>query len=199
MNVLKVWFNLATQLKTVICCDWVAGGNRPHVEFSIEFGVCYQESHLYKQHWYFTAVFLKNNNKRANNKDLTLWTLSVWYHFMKSNSTFDLSSIQKPHQTDSTITFRHHLWSHHIYYCFAEVTFTAGETVCSSFTFLSFFLSQIRPRLAFHLVWTGRAGAGLWAARVPEGAELLLRYSLLHWDSHWIQSHCQAWIGGLSP
>ena len=50
-------------------------------------------------------------------------------------------------------------------------------------------------------IWSKWAGAGGGAAcvRGPQGAELALRCSLLHWDSLWIQSHCQAQIGGLSP
>lgn len=78
---------------------------------------------------------------------------------------------------------------------FVAVTFTAAESVWSSLAF--FYPSRFTFPSGLNRQGWGRPGA--LGGGGPGGVELQLRYSLLHWDSHWIQSHCQAWIEGLSP
>ena len=62
--------------------------------------------------------------------------------------------------------------------------------------------SRFHPDCLCIWFWARRGGLGVGAAGcagTAGGARLPQRYSLLHWDSRWIQSRCQAWVGGLSP
>lgn len=188
---------------------------RPHADFSTALWVWYQEgSHLYKQRW----SFLLSVYKSAKTVFFFFSWQSWWKchpgifsflifitEYIKSSSglfiflIFKNSSVQKTlRQTASTIYCHRHLWSGQI---LPQSPSEQLKWVWSSLESERIF-SRFHPASLCIWFWARRGGSGsgpAGCAGTAGGARLPQRYSLLHWDSRWIQSHCQARVGGLSP
>lgn len=188
---------------------------RPHADFSTALWVWYQEgSHLYKQRWSFLLsvyksaktvffFFLGNLDENVTLEFSVSWSLSLntsnparvylffWY---SKTAAFWKLCVRPPQQFTATVTCDR-------VQILPQSPSQQLKWVWSSLESERIF-SRFHPASLCIWFWARRGGSGsgpAGCAGAAGGARLPQRYSLLHWDSRWIQSHCQARVGGLSP